>query len=282
MAKEGAERGEHRKILPAVAIGDQRGNRSLEGVEEKGQRGKPLAAGAQHVRRSDIAGADRAQVRCAGKPRQDEPEGDRAEQIAERERGRVVGQRERPIDWVQHGAGVPEFARTLAKGVFFGKGRASRNLRGISPKELSRSSSLLLRYRLEHDDFGLVRSASPAVVMPRGGGASSNHGERLCLLDRPLARAKTVLRADSTSIHPAPVSHHRSRGANAPEVFCRWFPPHKKCEGARNAGAEKPRSPVCGWVRHTGDSRRRICRCARRPARGVCRLAPHAPRWTDR
>jgi hypothetical protein len=63
----------------------------------------------------------------------------------------------------------------------------------------------------EHDDFGLVRSASPAVVMPRGGGASSSHGGRLCLLDRPLSRAKTILRADSTSIRPA-LAAWRDRG----------------------------------------------------------------------
>ena len=56
---------------------------------------------------------------------------------------------------------------------------------------------------LAHDDLSLVRSASPAVVMLRAGGASSNHGERSSLLGRPLARAKTGLRVDSTSIHRA-------------------------------------------------------------------------------
>jgi hypothetical protein len=30
------------------------------------------------------------------------------------------------------------------------------------------------------------------VVMLREGGASSNHGERLCLLDRPLSRTMTA------------------------------------------------------------------------------------------
>ncbi len=53
--------------------------------------------------------------------------------------------------------------------------------------------------------------------------------------------------------------------------------------GRAERRGRKPRSPVCGVVgKHTGHSRRRLCRLSRRPARGVFGLAPHAPRWTDR
>jgi hypothetical protein len=43
---------------------------------------------------------------------------------------------------------------------------------------------------LKHDDLALA--VPHPVVMLREGGASSNYGERSCLLDRPLARAMTV------------------------------------------------------------------------------------------
>ncbi len=43
---------------------------------------------------------------------------------------------------------------------------------------------------LKHDEFGLVVPPSPAVVMLRESGASSNHGERSCLLDRPPASGR--------------------------------------------------------------------------------------------
>jgi hypothetical protein len=39
---------------------------------------------------------------------------------------------------------------------------------------------------------GNYHDISIDVVMLREGGASSNHGERLCLLDRPLARTMTA------------------------------------------------------------------------------------------
>ncbi len=65
---------------------------------------------------------------------------------------------------------------------------------------------------------------------------------------------------------------------DAPEV-CRKSPSQKRGRAERRG--RKPRSPVCGVVgKHTGHSRRRLCRLSRRPARGVFGLAPHAPRWT--
>jgi len=44
----------------------------------------------------------REQLARAGEPRDQEPEGDRAQQIAETEGGREIGQGERPVDRVEH------------------------------------------------------------------------------------------------------------------------------------------------------------------------------------
>ena len=60
----------------------QQGDRSLAGVEQ--QRGKRdvLTAGAQHVGRADIAGADIAYVAEARSLREHKPERNRAKEIA--------------------------------------------------------------------------------------------------------------------------------------------------------------------------------------------------------
>src|SRR5262249_31655084 len=64
-------------------------------------RGEPFVAGAQHVGRADIAGADGADIRGAGEPRQDQPERDRAAEIAETQR-RGVGRQQRRIEPWRH------------------------------------------------------------------------------------------------------------------------------------------------------------------------------------
>ena len=70
----------------AEAAGDQHGGRALQRVEQQRRGGKPLVAGAQHIGRADIAGADLADVAEAGGAGQQQAERDRAEQIAEDER----------------------------------------------------------------------------------------------------------------------------------------------------------------------------------------------------
>src|SRR5690606_22344029 len=54
---------------------------ALEDVANECRRGQTLAPGAQHVGRADVAGADVADVARAGPFREDQAEGDRAEQI---------------------------------------------------------------------------------------------------------------------------------------------------------------------------------------------------------
>ena len=52
--------------------------RALEQIEREGRRREPLAAGAQHVGRADVARADRAQITRPAEPRQDQAERNRA------------------------------------------------------------------------------------------------------------------------------------------------------------------------------------------------------------
>src|SRR5262245_50206788 len=56
-----------------------------------------------------------------------------------------------------------------------------------------------------------------------------------------------------------------------------------RCEpGARGMpGIADPHGPVCEEEEHTRDVHRRCRQRSRHPARGVSRLAPHEPRWTD-
>jgi hypothetical protein len=61
-------------------------DRALDRVVETRRRGERLAAGAQHVGSADIAGAGRAQIKRAGKPRQHDAERNRARRIFRQER----------------------------------------------------------------------------------------------------------------------------------------------------------------------------------------------------
>ena len=71
---------------PEQGRSQQHRRRALQHVAEQGQCRQLLVAGAQDIRRADIAGADAAQVGPAAQAGQDDAEGDRAEQIAEDER----------------------------------------------------------------------------------------------------------------------------------------------------------------------------------------------------
>ena len=61
------------------------GGRALEHVAKERRRGEPLAAGAQDIGCADIARADRADIGSARCARQQKPEWNGAEQIAEDE-----------------------------------------------------------------------------------------------------------------------------------------------------------------------------------------------------
>ena len=89
---------------------DQHRDRALAAIEQQRRRGQPLAAGAQHVGRADIARSDRAQIARAGQPRQQHAERDRAEQIA----GQQRQQRRRPTDLDVADICVPLVARIIA------------------------------------------------------------------------------------------------------------------------------------------------------------------------
>ena len=81
--------------LTVVEMNDDKdGDRPFQGIGHEGQRREILAPGAQNIGRADIARTDRAQIRRPGKPRQDEPERNRAAEIAEeksKEAGEHVG-----------------------------------------------------------------------------------------------------------------------------------------------------------------------------------------------
>src|SRR5262245_65419116 len=109
MSEEGAGRGRQRELVVEIAIfaavvviDQQYRERALERIADERRRREPLAAGAQHVGRADIAGADGADVGGAGEPRQDQSERDRAAEIAEAER-RGVGRQQRRIEPWRHG-----------------------------------------------------------------------------------------------------------------------------------------------------------------------------------
>ena len=69
VAEEGAEPGDERGVAsPPNASRDQHRGGALEHVAEQRRGGEALAAGAQHIGRADIAGADRADVAEAGEP----------------------------------------------------------------------------------------------------------------------------------------------------------------------------------------------------------------------
>ena len=82
MAEEGAEpppAARASRSAEAVVATSSTASGALEHVAEQRRCGEPLVAGAQHVGRADIAGADRADVAGAGEPRQNQAERNRAE-----------------------------------------------------------------------------------------------------------------------------------------------------------------------------------------------------------
>ena len=83
MAEKGAQASNQRRRVSGKIRGDQYGDGALEGVAQQRRRGQSFAAGAQHVGRADIAGADAAYIGAAGGLRDQKPEWNRAEQIAE-------------------------------------------------------------------------------------------------------------------------------------------------------------------------------------------------------
>ena len=85
MAEKSAEAGDERGIGSGEMRREQNRGGALERVAQQGRGGQTLAAGAQHIGGADIAGADGADVGRAGGARQDQPERNRAEQIADRE-----------------------------------------------------------------------------------------------------------------------------------------------------------------------------------------------------
>src|ERR1700719_2552640 len=100
MAEKGAQRSNDRGVAIKNMRDDQYRRGALEHVAEQGRDGEALAAGAQNIGGADIAGADRAQIRRAGEPRQQNAERNRAAQIAEHQNRGVFGY-ERPVD--RHG-----------------------------------------------------------------------------------------------------------------------------------------------------------------------------------
>ena len=81
-----AEAGGDAEFQAEIAA-DQRRGRALQHVEQQRQRREALVAGPQHIGGADVARADLADVAEAGGARDQQTEGDRAEQIAEGERG---------------------------------------------------------------------------------------------------------------------------------------------------------------------------------------------------
>jgi hypothetical protein len=87
MAEEGAEAGDDGEVRPPSAGDEHRGG-ALQRVEQQGEGGEPLVAGAQHVGGADVAGADLAHVAEAGGARDQQAERDGAEQVAEGQGGK--------------------------------------------------------------------------------------------------------------------------------------------------------------------------------------------------
>jgi hypothetical protein len=117
------------------------------------------------------------------------------------------------------------------------------------------------------------------------GGASPKSGSRY----RCMGRCPCVIRSRRCAWRPSPLS---TRHDSSPVFFAApgkpysiSFPrgPETKCEGARDAkGPEGPTDLDAS--RHRGLSKSDRAASPpdpRRPARGVSRLAPHRPRWTD-
>src|SRR5262249_28421104 len=99
--KKSAKGGEDRGSLPADIVGDEDRGSPFEHIAQEGCGREALATGAKNVGGANVAGANRADVLRAGKPRQNDAEWDRAQQIASDERGRVISKR--PTNRRQHG-----------------------------------------------------------------------------------------------------------------------------------------------------------------------------------
>ena len=98
VAEEGAEAGdvgELERLEGDVALGhlvdQQHGKRALQRIEQQRRGGEALAAGAQHVGGADVAGADVAHVAEARGLRQQQAEGNGAQEIAGKQRQRRIG-----------------------------------------------------------------------------------------------------------------------------------------------------------------------------------------------
>src|ERR1700730_17701511 len=92
MAEKRTDRGDNRDVMTEPVAGDEDGDRALEHVANERHRRQTFAAGAEHVGGADIAGADAAQIRPAGKPRQQNAEWNRAAQITEDQSCGAVGE----------------------------------------------------------------------------------------------------------------------------------------------------------------------------------------------
>src|SRR6202451_227349 len=83
MANDGADRGDHHPTNVAARLmrGKPDGGVAFAGVEEQGENAPEFSSAARDVRGSDIAATDCADVRAAERFYDDQPEGDRAEQV---------------------------------------------------------------------------------------------------------------------------------------------------------------------------------------------------------
>src|SRR5690606_9280132 len=109
MADEGAEAGDDREVAPPAARDEHRDG-ALQGIEEKGESGEPLVAGAQHIGGADVAGADLSYVAHSRGARDEEAERNGAEQVAEGERCKQHWQARLPDDRIRHDT-PPQTAR---------------------------------------------------------------------------------------------------------------------------------------------------------------------------
>src|SRR3954454_7297113 len=73
------------RLVADEDLRDHDGDRRLQAIENERQRCEPLASGAQHIGRADIARADVADVALPEKPGKNQSERDRPKQIAEAE-----------------------------------------------------------------------------------------------------------------------------------------------------------------------------------------------------
>ena len=91
---EGAEGGEHVGAFGEPGAGDEDGRDRFERIEKEDDGTRLLARSAHRVGRPDIARAGGADIALAHRLHEDQPERDRAEEIADRKR--------QPLEVVQH------------------------------------------------------------------------------------------------------------------------------------------------------------------------------------